>query len=669
VTFQKTASLRLVRSRPRLWFLLFMSLIVPVAEAEISGLEWSDSQVVGPGLLSDASSPSAAYTPIALQDTWPELWHIVYVSDSSLIYRTHDGSDWGEPLLLATQSELTNPRLSFGGDALHVVWEDERSGHSELYTRMFNGTTWSSEECLACDSSYTRDPALAGGLESALVAYRQSNGLWARHWENGQWGDPEPVADFLGFYPSVAIAGDRYNSNRYLVAWEDARHGASEIYLRTRDRVTGWLPEERITEMAGHCRRPSLTVDTCCNDALFDYPVVVFECLEASIPEVWVHTPYETTRLSASDGVPSAKPQVNHYSLRVDACWWGLEAEPRFFVTWEEGTDEVTYKIARFQVYTVAEALEIEDAGSGDVGPIIAAGDGIPYASILHLTQTDGVLSSRTGAELGCYWQAFELGPALVVAPGGWPTTRIAQVNWCGGDYMNVWWTSALRFDEIANTMVNWGPDQEHPFVILDFEGPETFVDLSIRGGGCVPDGTADIFTQCSFPPDVWAFEGIRSPDIDGDCRVSQADLDYVEAALGTDDFCADLDGSGLVDESDIGIVTATFGDACLDDPASTSTDAYERPIEGLRISPQPSSGPFGVALTLLQDATTVRLTVHDPQGRLVREFGARPLGAGTHRLVWDGLDRNGRPAPAGSYYLRAALDDRVVEGQLVIVR
>ena len=44
-------------------------------------------------------------------------------------------------------------------------------------------------------------------------------------------------------------------------------------------------------------------------------------------------------------------------------------------------------------------------------------------------------------------------------------------------------------------------------------------------------------------------------------------------------------------------------------------------------------------------------LTVYDLQGRLVRELAAGdPLPAGTHRINWDGRDRQGRNAASGFY-------------------
>ena len=46
-----------------------------------------------------------------------------------------------------------------------------------------------------------------------------------------------------------------------------------------------------------------------------------------------------------------------------------------------------------------------------------------------------------------------------------------------------------------------------------------------------------------------------------------------------------------------------------------------------------------------------VSLAIYDKDGIQVRTLrNAEPLEAGKHEIVWDGLDRNGQPVPAGDY-------------------
>jgi flagellar hook assembly protein FlgD len=48
-------------------------------------------------------------------------------------------------------------------------------------------------------------------------------------------------------------------------------------------------------------------------------------------------------------------------------------------------------------------------------------------------------------------------------------------------------------------------------------------------------------------------------------------------------------------------------------------------------------------------------LAIYDAKGRMIRTLqNAKPLAAGPHALVWDGLDQYGAPQPAGSYTWKA---------------
>ena len=60
--------------------------------------------------------------------------------------------------------------------------------------------------------------------------------------------------------------------------------------------------------------------------------------------------------------------------------------------------------------------------------------------------------------------------------------------------------------------------------------------------------------------------------------------------------------------------------------------------------------GAFPIAYHLSEDVR-VSINIYDASGAVVRELlRAVPQQAGDHTMVWDGLDRNGKAAPAGSY-------------------
>ena len=75
----------------------------------------------------------------------------------------------------------------------------------------------------------------------------------------GPWGDPVQVSDspVLATDPSIAALP---GGNDLVVTWSDSRHGAGELYYRSR--IGGvWSSERRLTDLAGDSRYPSVGVD------------------------------------------------------------------------------------------------------------------------------------------------------------------------------------------------------------------------------------------------------------------------------------------------------------------------------------------------------------------------------------------------------------------------
>ncbi len=65
---------------------------------------------------------------------------------------------------------------------------------------------------------------------------------------------------------------------------------------------------------------------------------------------------------------------------------------------------------------------------------------------------------------------------------------------------------------------------------------------------------------------------------------------------------------------------------------------------------------PFNPSTTVMFDlaeANPVTLAVYNVKGQLVRRLLQAPLGAGTHRIVWDGTDESQRPVASGIYFFR----------------
>ena len=78
-----------------------------------------------------------------------------------------------------------------------------------------------------------------------------------------------------------------------------------------------------------------------------------------------------------------------------------------------------------------------------------------------------------------------------------------------------------------------------------------------------------------------------------------------------------------------------------------------------------PYPNPFNPSLTVefyLDRGQRVDLVVFDVRGRSVDVLAARDFSAGSHRLVWEGRDRDGAEVASGVYYLQLRAADGLVE-------
>ena len=75
---------------------------------------------------------------------------------------------------------------------------------------------------------------------------------------------------------------------------------------------------------------------------------------------------------------------------------------------------------------------------------------------------------------------------------------------------------------------------------------------------------------------------------------------------------------------------------------------------------PNPFNPQMVIPLDLATDQRQVSLTLYDVLGRRVRQVWQGPLGAGTHRFVWDGRDAAGKGVAAGVYVYQVEIDGRV---------
>jgi hypothetical protein len=70
-----------------------------------------------------------------------------------------------------------------------------------------------------------------------------------------------------------------------------------------------------------------------------------------------------------------------------------------------------------------------------------------------------------------------------------------------------------------------------------------------------------------------------------------------------------------------------------------------------------------------LPETRHVRLTIHDVQGRLVRELIAGVRSANSYMVIWDASDSSADEVPPGIYFVRLQAGDQVVARKIVLIR
>jgi hypothetical protein len=117
----------------------------------------------------------------------------------------------------------------------------------------------------------------------------------------------------------------------------------------------------------------------------------------------------------------------------------------------------------------------------------------------------------------------------------------------------------------------------------------------------------------------------------------------------------------GRVDPREIGDVLGV---------SAASVDPVTPTVPALRSAPNPFRSTGGTTIVLSLPATdgSVEVTIYDSAGKAIRELYRGEATDRTMRFSWDGRDREGTPAPAGTYYCRAKSEARVLTGKITLI-
>jgi hypothetical protein len=601
-------------------------------------------------------------------------WHVVYCSDGEVRHRARDASGWlGVETVSTVPGVARNPHLTWDGTNLFVVWEDDRTGIPEVWVRTWSAGSWSAESCFTEDAVPSRSPAIATCDNHSLLVWQEGDApsrIMGRKYA-GAWQDPMPISASSGSATEPSVGGVPYDVplQDFVVGWTDTRYGAPEIFVRPFTNP-GWGPEIRRTDLPGDCGHPSITLDLDGGDAQLSVYSLCFEyTAPGGVTEVWAacgnnQTPHP---LSLDDGIPSTRPGITSFAKWYEQCNWPYES-PRPLEVWTDlgGTRQHRVSAARGCPASGDPVEPLSDSGLSTA--TLAVAEGQPSAPLLALWVEDvaGVptLLSRRGGVPGC--TAYEVANQrpLLIAPEGVPADTLRIVDRCTGAPVPnrsfyLWFSPSLDQD------LTWAPLQHHPTVAFatDAEGRAV---ISLRGGGCSQAGW--VSANCGGGLGFAVCNGVKSPDLDGDCAVLEKDIAAVRAALGTDDFCADLDGNGTVELEDVHLVESVLGDRCTD-LAGIAAFPGESGLS-LSIEPNPCRGPAVFHVRGAASVVTVR--IFDVSGRVVRNVGdaRRTESAGESRQFnWNGLDDRGRPVPSGVYAIQVSGLSVRTQGSMIVLR
>jgi hypothetical protein len=188
------------------------------------------------GAATDELSPAVA----CAGDDVIVMWEDYRSGNSDLAYRrSSDGGDsfLGLQFLVQGPSQETNPALVMSGDVALVVWEDDRNGKQDLAARRSGdrGATWGNLTFLVASSFDDTDPVLDLDGNNALLVWvdRRSGNqdlAYRRSTDSGM--------SFLGLNFLVKAATDdkepvvSVNGDEMMIAWVDTRSGNDDLAYR-----------------------------------------------------------------------------------------------------------------------------------------------------------------------------------------------------------------------------------------------------------------------------------------------------------------------------------------------------------------------------------------------------------------------------------------------------
>jgi len=183
---------------------------------------------------------------------------------------TDAGATWGADTRLTNNTGYSaSPSTCINGQIVHLIWGDDSDGNEEIYYKRSTdgGVSWGADTRLTNNPAIQRYPSISiSGNAVHLVWFDDRDGggynteIYYKKSSDGgiNWGPDTRLTNNPGYsaIPSVFASGTAVH-----VVWYDERDGNDEIYYkRSIDGGTSWEPDTRLTNNTSESINPSLTV-------------------------------------------------------------------------------------------------------------------------------------------------------------------------------------------------------------------------------------------------------------------------------------------------------------------------------------------------------------------------------------------------------------------------
>jgi FlgD Ig-like domain len=539
----------------------------------------------------------------------------------------------GAPVSTATGVQLNPAIVSDGAGGAIVTWEDTRiDGLADIYAQRINSggaPLWALNGIIVCAATNPQyDPTIiSDGFGGAIVAWDDSRSGASDIYV--QRLNAAGVALWLANGVSICVAA---NSQLYpmivpdsaggaIVAWHDDRSGTDNIYAQ---RVTATGTAQWTVNGVALCTVATAVwsdrnAASIAPDGTGGAIVTWFDTRNGPVSDIYSQRVNASGAVQwAANGVPiCTAPDYQDDPATLSDGIGGA------FISWVDRrpatlpTDiYVQHVNASGAVQWTQDGVALCTAGYHRYNPMLAA-DGVGGAIISWEDDRSGdrnIYAQRVGPTGAIQWTPDGVSVCTASLPQIWP--RIVS-------------------DGVGGAIVTWNDSRSGDFLY-------------------------DVYAQRidASGASLWAPDGVA-------LSTAQEDQQYpkiiADGAGGAIVAWQDLRNGGY----DIYAQRVTAGGIVLtgvrDFPPITTAWLG-------RNHPNPFSSRTTVDLDL-SNAADVRIDVFDVTGRRVRKIDAGHIGPGSNHVIFDGLGEDGALLPSGVYFYRVTAEGKIFTDKLVIAR